>query len=302
MGALLFLFVAGLLVLTVARTLFARNPEGEWELGFHPVLAVPFGVAFVVVWSLWMGYTVIDAGSVGIVKRFGDPTRTLNPGLHFVLPFADTVTPVAVQTRIVKTSENASSSDLQVVFAEVTLGYHVDPQHATDILVKLNDDAEARVIVPAILESIKAETARYEVQSLIKNRAQVRDGIEDRVKQRLAPYHIVAETVSITNFAFSQQYEASIEAKQVAEQNAEKAKNDLERIKVQAQQQIAQAEGEAAALRAQREQVTPELLQLRTIEMMKEKWNGVLPETIVGGNGALPMMDVLAAAKQRHNQ
>src|SRR5260370_10544646 len=103
-----------------------------------------------------------------------------------------------------------------------------------DILVQLNNDAERRVSVTAILESITEETAQYDVQELVTQRAKVRDGIEARVKTRLAPYHIIAESTSITNFSFSQQYEQSIEQKQVAEQNAEKAKNDLNRIRVEA--------------------------------------------------------------------
>jgi regulator of protease activity HflC (stomatin/prohibitin superfamily) len=223
----------------------------------------------------------------------------LAPGPHFVRPFADSVTPVVVQTRVVKPSENAASHDIQVVHVEVTLAYHVDPQYATSVLVNLNDDAETRIIDPAILEAIKAVTAQYDVKELIAQRQQVRDKIEDLVKARVAPYHIVAETTSITDFSFSQQFEDSIEQKVVAEQNAEKADNDLKRIKIQAQQQIAQAEGEAAALKAQKEQITPELLQLRTIEMMKAKWDGHLPENYYGGTAPLPFMDVLAGRQKQ---
>jgi prohibitin 2 len=249
--------------------------------------------------SLALSFTTIDAGSVGIVKRFGQATRQLQPGAHFVLPYADTVTPVAVQTRIVKPSEEASSRDLQMVNFEVTFAYHVDSAHATEILTQLNDDAESRVITPAILEAIKSVTAQYDVQELVGKRPEVRDKIESFVKTRLLPYHIVAETVSITNFKFSEQYEQSIEAKVTAQQNAEKALNDLQRIKTEAQQKIEQAKGEAEALKSQKEQITPELLQLRTIEMMSKNWDGHLPTTIVGGNGALPMLDVLEAARKK---
>jgi regulator of protease activity HflC (stomatin/prohibitin superfamily) len=90
--------------------------------------------------------------------------------------------------------------------------------------------------------------------------------------------------------------------KQVAQQNAEKAANDLKRIQIEAQQKIAAAEGEAQALKSQKEQITPELLQLRTIEMMREKWDGKLPENYVstgGNNGALPMFDVLAGNRKK---
>ncbi len=241
---------------------------------------------------LSLAFTVVDAGNVGVVKRWGQPVRQIDPGAHLLLPVAEEASTVAVQTRIIKPNEDAASKDLQVVHTEVTLAYHVDPNFATQILVGLNNDAEGRVISPAILEAIKAVTARYDVQELISRRAEVRDGIEEFVKTRLAPYHIIAETTSITNFSFSQQYEQAIEAKVTAQQQAEKAQNDLTRIRTEAEQRVARAEAEAKELRLQREQLSPELIQLRTIE----KWNGELPQFIVGG-GTLPMLDVLKAAQ-----
>jgi regulator of protease activity HflC (stomatin/prohibitin superfamily) len=312
MGLILFLgfllFLLGGIGWSVYQTIEATTGDTV-KIKFVPGLVslVPALILF----SLFLGFVTVDAGSVGVVKRFGSPIGVLQPGAHFVRPIGDTVTEVPVQTRIVKTSEPASSKDLQIVNTEVTLGYHVDSQHAMDILVQLNNDAESRVIVPAILESIKAETAGYDVQELVTQRAKVRDGIEARVKARLLPYFIIAESTSITNFAFSQQYEASIEAKQVAEQNAEKAKNDLNRIRVEADQAAAEAKGKADAAiasatgeaqstlivakakaeaqRLQRENITPELLQLRTIELMHDKWDGVFPTTYLGsGSGSNP--------------
>jgi hypothetical protein len=61
---------------------------------------------------------------------------------------------------------------------------------------------------------------------------------------------------------------------------------------------VAQAQAEAKALEVQKQQITPELMQLRTIEMMQQHWDGHLPEVYMGGQGggALPMIDVLKAA------
>src|SRR6266481_944115 len=304
MGALLFLLFLTSLLAGVATSIVQSVKATKNTLVVKPVAAILSLVPALLFFSLYLGAYSVDAGSVGVVKRFGNPIGTLQPGLHFVRPVGDTVTEVPVQTRIVKTAEDASSKDLQIVKTEVTLAYHVDKNHAMDILVQLNNDAESRVIVPAILESIKAETSQYDVQQLVTQRARVRDGIEERVKQRLAPYFIIAETTSITNFAFSQQYEQSIEQKQVAEQNAEKAKNDLVRIKVEAEQAAAEAKGKgdaaiaaatgeahstlivarakAEAQKLQRDNITPELLQLRTIELMHDRWDGVFPSTYIG--------------------
>ena len=105
----------------------------------------------------------------------------------------------------------------------VTLGYYVDPNYVGYVYSQLNDDAQVRAITPAILEAIKAVTARYDAEELIANRAAVRDGIEDFVKQRLVPHHIIVDSVSITDFNFSAEYNQAIESKVTAAQNALKA-------------------------------------------------------------------------------
>lgn len=304
MGALLFLLFLVSLLGGIGYSVAKSVKATEEHLVIKPLGALVGLIPALAFFALFLGLVTVDAGSVGIVKRGGRPVAELQPGFHFIRPVGDTVQPVSVQTRITKTSEDASSKDLQIVKAEVTLAYHIDKQYALDIAVQLNDDAETRVIVPAILESIKAETSQYDVRELVTQRAKVRDGIEERVKTRLLPYHIIAESTSITNFAFSAQYEASIEAKQVAEQNAEKAKNDLVRIRVEAEQAAAEAKGKgdaaiaaatgeaqstlivarakAEAQKLQRDNITPELLQLRTIELMHDKWDGVFPSTYIG--------------------
>jgi prohibitin 2 len=266
--------------------------------GIKPVRGVPFLIVAFLVLLLLMSYSEVNAGTIGVVKRLGKPVSQLSPGAHLIRPITDTVTPISVQTKIVKPSEDASSHDLQVVHTEVTLAYHIDPNYATYVLVSLNEDAENRVIIPAILEAIKATTAQYDAQDLISRRPVVRDAIEAFVKARLEPYHVIAETTSITDFHFSNDYENAIEAKVTASQLAEKAQNDLARIKIEADQKVAAAEGEAKALEAQKSQITPELIQLRTIEMLRDKWDGRMP-TVVSGNGGVPMLDLLRAAGQK---
>ena len=300
MGILFFLLFLATIGVGVWRGFTVTEDKRGYghNYAFSAFKGIPFYVGSLAFLFLALSYTSIDAGQVGVVKRFGNPVRELDPGAHFVLPVADAVTGVVTQTRIVKPSEDAASKDLQIVTFEVTLAFHVDSKYASYVLVNLNNDEVDRIINPAVLEAIKSVTAQYDVQDLISKRPEVRDKIEEFVKARIAPYHIIAESTSITNFAFSKQYEASIEAKVTAQQLAEKATNDLRRIEIEANQKVAAAEGEAKALAAQKAQITPELLQLRTIEMMKEKWDGQLPNVIVGGQSALPMMDVLAAARQ----
>lgn len=277
-----------------------EDERGHRMVRFSMVRGAPWWIVSLVALLFLMSFVTVDAGYRGVVLRFGATTgRVLNPGLHFILPFVETVQPISVQVQIEKLDSEASSHDLQQVHTQVTLAYWQDPCCVSDIWAQLNNDAVTRVVVPAIQEAVKANTAHFEAEQLIANRPVVRDGIETYVRQRLSAHHINVDAVSITDFSFSTEFNSAIEAKVTAAQNALKAENDLKRIQVEAEQKVTQAKAEAEALNVQRTQITPELLQLRTIEMMQAHWDGHLPDVYIGGsNGALPMLDVLKAASK----
>lgn len=109
--------------------------------------------------------------------------------------------------------------------------------------------------------------------------------MQSRLYDRLLPYGIIVESTAITNFNFSADFEQAIEAKVTANQQMLKAETDLKRIKIEAEQKVTTAKAEAEALAAQKQQVTPELLQLRAIE----KWDGHMPQV---AGGAMPFIDV----------
>lgn len=298
----------------------AREADRDFSGTKIKPLATFAGVAaFALFFSLYLGAYSVDAGSIGVVKRFGAVHGMLQPGLHFVRPIGDTVTEIAVQRRIVKVSEPAATSDIQAVNAEITVAYHIDPNYADFALQQLNNDAEQRVIFPVGLEVIKAEIAQYEAQSLIKRREEVRAGIYSRLISKLAVQHVILEDMSITNLTFSGAYEQAIEQKQVAEQNAEKQRNLLEQTKIEAEQAAAKAKGEADARKAQaegeatailvqaqakakaqelqRQSLTPELLELRRIEMWEKNWKGDVPQYVVGGSSGFNMLMPAPARK-----
>lgn len=298
MGTLLFVVFVALLVFALARIVVITNIQHDRQVSFHFMRGTPFVLVAALVFVFWTSFTTVDSGYRGVVLRFGAVTgRTLEPGPHFITPFVETVRPISVQVQVEKLAAQASSHDLQIVHTQVTLAYYQDPCCVTDIWAKLNDDALNRVVIPAIQEAIKAQTAQFDAEQLIAKRAIVRDGIEQYVRDRLTAHHIDVDAVSITDFNFSDEYNRAIEAKVTAQQNALKAENDLTRIKIEAEQKVAQAGAEAKALEVQKQQITPELIQLRAIEMMQQHWDGHLPEVFMSGQGgSLPMIDVLKAA------
>ncbi len=300
MGYLLFLlFVACFLFALYRSFAISLSVHDGRKVDFSIARGLPYLVAAALIFVFWLSFTTVDAGTRGVVLRFGALTgRTLEPGPHLIIPIFESVRPISVQVQVEKLDSLAASHDLQIVHTEVTLAYYQDPCCVTDIWAKLNDDALNRVVIPAIQEAIKAQTAQFDAEQLVAQRAVVRDGIEKYVRDRLTAHHIDVDAVSITNFNFSDEYNRAIEAKVTAQQNALKAENDLTRIKIEAEQKVTQAQAEAKALEVQKQQITPELIELRTIEMMTNRWDGHLPDVYMAGNsgGALPMIDVLKAA------
>lgn len=299
MSALLLVLFIALLLGGIWRSVnVTLNIHEGRQIRYSLRTGMPFFVLALLTFVLWLSFTSVDAGYRGVVLRFGAVMgRILEPGPHLITPFIETVKPISVQVQVEKLESQAASHDLQVVHTQVTLAYYQDPCCVADIWSKLNDDALDRVVIPAIQEAIKAQTAQYDAEQLIAQRPAVRNGIEQYVRDRLTTHHIDVDAVSITDFNFSEDYNRAIEAKVTAQQNALKAENDLNRIKIEAEQKVTQAQAEAKALEVQKQQITPELVQLRTIEMMQQRWDGRLPDVYMAGQGgALPMIDVLKAA------
>jgi regulator of protease activity HflC (stomatin/prohibitin superfamily) len=242
---------------------------------------------------LLMGsYFVIDAGERGVVLRFGAVNRAVAEGIHFKVPFIEDIVRMSVRVQKNTTKTEAASRDLQVVHTTMVLNFNVQPDMVGEVYKSIGLTYTEKIIDPVVQESFKAASARYTAEELISKREALKTEVRNFLKDRLAPFGINVVELSITDFEFSPEFNRAIESKQTAEQLALKAKRDLDRIKVEAQQKIATAQAEAEALRIQRQVISPDLIKLRQIEtQMKaiEKWDGKLPNVT---GGAVPFIQV----------
>ncbi|MEW6482879.1 MAG: prohibitin family protein [bacterium] len=236
---------------------------------------------------------IVEAGKRGVVLNFGAvSSKVLDEGIHFRIPIMQRVIQMDVRVNKEQTDAAAASKDLQQTHSTIALNYHILPDKAWKVYQRIGAEFKEKMIDPAIQEGVKAVTAKYTAVELITEREKVGEEIKGLLKQKLLPYDIIVDELSIVNFMFSQQFTEAIEAKQTAEQLALKAQRDLERIKIEAEQQVAQAKAEAEALKLKRENITDDLIRLRQIEAnLKaiEKWDGRMPQ-ITGG--VLPFIDV----------
>lgn len=255
-----------------------------------------YGALLVALWIAFRilnPFVVVSAGERGVVLNFGAVQDTvLGEGLHLRVPFMQKVVMIDVRIQKSQTDAESVSKDLQDTKSTIAVNYHSSPDKVNKIYQTIGASFKERIIDPAVQEVVKAITARYTAVELITQREKVRNEIKDLLRQRLITYDIVVDDFSIVNFRFSQQFEAAIESKQTAEQLALKAQRDLERIKIEADQKIASAKAEAESLRLQKENVTPQLIQLRKIEASIkaiEKWDGHMPKV---SSGAVPFIDM----------
>jgi len=256
-----------------------------------PILGI--GIGFLIVILSFFSIYTIGAGERGVLLTFGKPNMDARgEGLHFKLPFAQTIKKFEVKTQKIETDADSASRDLQDVQTRIALNFHLMPESTPRLYQEVGFAYRERVIDPAIQESVKSVTAQFTAEELITRRPEVRRGIQESLEERLARYYVVVDDFNIVNFQFSEEFDKAIEEKVTAEQKKLKAERDLERIKIEKEQTITQAQAEAEALRLQKQEITPDLVKLRQIEVQRtaiEKWNGELP--MVTG-GSIPFIDL----------
>ncbi len=245
-------------------------------------------------------FAQIGAGERGIVLNFGAVQPVvLGEGLHFRIPIVQQIVIMDVKVQKASTDAAAASSNLQDVSSTVAINYHINPEKANIVYQTIGVDFKERIIDPAVLEVVKGVTARYSAEELITKRSEVSNAMKLTLTERLTAHNILIDAFSIVGFSFSKIFMEAIESKQTAEQLALKAKRDLDRIKIEADQKITAAKAEAESLRLQRANISLDLIELRKVEAnLKaiDKWNGVLPQ--VTGGGAVPFIGVSEMLKK----
>lgn len=230
-------------------------------------------------------FTVVKAGHTGVVLTFGAvEDNVLEEGLHFKIPFIQSVVQMNNRTQKIETDGTASSKDLQIISYVVAVNFHVNDASSASLYQNVGVDYGTVIIVPAIQESIKAVTAQFTAEELITKRQVVGDQIKEALSDKIGQYGIVVEIFNIVNFDFSEEFNAAVEAKQTAQQNALKAEQDLARIEVEAKQKITQAEAEAQSIKLIQDalEASPDY-----VDYIKwSKWNGELPQ-VMGDSGVL---------------
>lgn len=243
--------------------------------------------------SFLLSTFIIDEGERGVVLKFGQIERVEGPGFHFKIPFVEGVEKMDVRAVKLETEATAASKDLQDVTTQLAVQYNLNAEAVTNIYSEYQSAKNLKIneIQPAIQDAIKAATSQFNASELITKRPEVKDVVENILRDRLAPFYVQVRNVDIVNFSFSESFSQAIEQKVTAEQDAQREENKLRQVQAEAAQRIEQAKAEAEAIRIQAQAVTQQggkdYVQLQAIE----KWNGQLPQQFVPGS-AIPFLNL----------
>ncbi|MGN0647247.1 MAG: prohibitin family protein [Oscillospiraceae bacterium] len=254
---------------------------------------------------------VVPAGHTGVVVTLGKVSEnTMSEGFHLKVPFVQTVEPVSNQIQVYEVDAPAVSKDLQTVSSTIAVNYRVQSSASASIYRNIGADYQSVVLMPAVQESVKSVTAQFTAEQLITERTTVGEAIKENLAAKVSEYGLQIEKFNIVNFDFSEEFNAAIEQKQVAEQNLLKTQTEQEQAIViaeaEAKKQVIAAEAAAKAIMAEaqaqadaNELINNSLTELILQNKMLEQWDGQLPMVNGADSSLLLGLDVNEVAQKQ---
>ena len=261
-----------------------------------------FAVLIAIGLALFFSVRIVPVGHLGVVKHWGKVKykKVLPEGLHFITPIRTTTAYISVKLLKYNQKATASSKDLQNVTTVISIQFSLNEVSELYQKIGTEDMVTHILLKPAVEESVKAVTAQYTAEELIKKRPEVKAQIGKTIKaflnetlegKKLSVQSLIVANVAITDFNFSNEFNKSIEMKVRAEQQALQAKNEkikkitdaeavAEQIRIESMARANAIRREARALKE-----NPHLIEYKRME----KWDGKLPNVT---GGAIPMFDI----------
>ncbi|RUS19971.1 prohibitin-1 [Endogone sp. FLAS-F59071] len=197
----------------------------------------------------------------------------IDEGTHFLIPWLQRAVLFDVRTKPRSMSTTTGSKDMQMVSLTLRVLHRPDINHLSHIYQNLGTDYDERILPSIGNEVLKAIVAQFDAGELITQREVVSSRIREDLVKRASEFNIELEDVSITDMTFGREFTNAVEQKQIAQQEAERAKFIVEKAEQEKLAAIIRAEGDAQAaelISKALEKAGVGLIEFRRIEASKD--------------------------------
>ncbi len=234
--------------------------------------------------------TTITAGHRGVKTVWGKVTgEPLTEGLYFTSPFSTSIYQMNIQSRPLSEKSVAYTKDVQTANISYVVTYSLDGTKAGELFETVGIDFAEKIIPQAVLGSLKNAVGQFEAVEIISHRQTVRQEIQKELADLLKPRGIIVEDFQMTDLQFTKEFDNAVEAKVVAIQKADQARNETVSVQERAKQVVITANADAQAMKIKSDALSQNQ-NLVAYEAVK-KWDGALPHYMTGG-APLPFLNV----------
>ncbi|CAN3358296.1 prohibitin-1 [Diutina catenulata] len=207
-------------------------------------IAIPAGIA------ITLGQSAIydvEGGKRAVIfdRLKGVEDKVVGEGTHFLVPWLQKAIIYDVRTRPKTITTTTGSKDLQNVSLTLRVLHHPEVHNLPKIYQSLGLDYDERVLPAIGNEVLKSIVAQFDASELITQRELVSAKIRQELSRRSNEFSIQLEDVSITHMTFGREFTKAVEQKQIAQQDAERAKFLVDRAEQERRANVIRAEGEA---------------------------------------------------------